>query len=370
MTSFQTKFRIAVCSSVSLVALIAVSPPALSADLPKKAPVYKAKPVPEYGVVTMWMEGGGFWNGGSSVGLYAPVPYGGFFAATGLNATPRQLPGGEGAFGADYKFANSPWHFSFDARYGESTSAAQALTSGFLPGTVASPVTSSALEAAAARQSHLVADLMLGYDIGGTGSNQLQFGVRFADLEASLNSSSSANCVGTGTGTGVGSGTNSICTGTGTATGSGTATLGTVGMAALSANERSQFIGAGPRAAVVGSVPFAEGWGIDYMGGVAALFGERKLSVTGTASSSVALLGFGPTTTLTPFSFVSNGSTTIFNADASVALGYWLTPHAKLSVGVRFDGYWNAFRTVNAAGTIGNANQLYYGPFVRLTGQF
>lgn len=290
MAGFQTKFRIALCSSVSLVAVIAVSAPALSADLPQKAPLYKAKPVPEYGVLTMWMEGGGFWNGGSSIGLFAPVPFSGLFAATGLNATPRQQPGAEGAFGADYKLANSPWHVSFDARYGGSTSSTQAFTSGFLPGAA---VTSSALEAAASRQSHLVADLMLGYDIGSTGSTQLQFGVRFADLEATLNSSSSANCVGTGTGVGSGTGSNSICTGTGT--GSGTATLGTVGMAALSANERSQFIGAGPRAAIVGSVPVAQGWGIDYMGGVAALFGDRKLSVTGTASSNVALLGFGPT---------------------------------------------------------------------------
>ena len=65
----------------------------------------------------------------------------------------------------------------------------------------------------------------------------------------------------------------------------------------------------------------------------------------------------------------------VFNADASLALSYVLTPRAKLSAGIRFDGYWNALRTLDSHFTgdsvaLHNEDRFYWGPFRRLTGAF
>jgi hypothetical protein len=65
----------------------------------------------------------------------------------------------------------------------------------------------------------------------------------------------------------------------------------------------------------------------------------------------------------------------VFNADVSAALSYTFTPRAKLSAGMRFDGYWGALRTLNTnftGSTIGlhNEDRFFWGPFLRLTGAF
>src|SRR5260370_809215 len=65
--------------------------------------------------------------------------------------------------------------------------------------------------------------------------------------------------------------------------------------AAVSADERSHFLGIGPRLAAEGSVALGGPWAVDYTGGVAVLFGDRKLDINGTAVSADALFGFGPT---------------------------------------------------------------------------
>ena len=143
--------------------------------------------------------------------------------------------------------------------------------------------------------------------------------------------------------------------------GSGTAA------AAISLDERSQFLGVGPRAAIDGTMPLGGPWGIDYMGGVAVLFGEHRLNTTAQVVSSGSF--FGPTGIFS----VNNTSTSnnpVFNADASAALSYSFTQHVKLSAGFRFDGYWKALRTFDANGNPVDVDRFYYGPFLRLTGKF
>ena len=60
----------------------------------------------------------------------------------------------------------------------------------------------------------------------------------------------------------------------------------------------------------------------------------------------------------------------VLNADFSLALGDPITPASHVSVGFRFDGYWDAIKTVNSAGALANQDRLYYGPFLRLSTNF
>src|ERR1700730_1336770 len=99
------------------------------------------------------------------------------------------------------------------------------------------------------------------------------------------------------------------------------------------------------------------------MGGIAALFGDQKLTMSGSGVSS-----FGAESSrLVTFQTESTSNKAVFNADASAALAYWFTPRAKLSAGFRFDGYWKALRTFDANANFVNVDRFYYGPFLRLT---
>ena len=257
------------------------------------------------------------------------------------------------AFGADYRLPASPWHVSFDVRFGAAKSKSQFFKTSFTTEAAIGPVTSQFH--LTEHESHAVGDFMIGRDVGfgqPIGLNQVKIGVRVADLEAKVHADAQSYAVVRHT----------VCV-----TRYSCTTVGIPAAAAVSADERSHFLGIGPRLAAEGSMPLGGPWAVDYTGGVAVLFGDRKLDVTGTAVSSDAIFGFGPTP---PFAFQKNFSDNkgVFNADASVALAYWFTPRAKLSAGFRFDGYWKALKTFDAAGNVANVDRFYYGPFVRLTG--
>jgi len=316
--------------------------------------------------MTVWVEGGAFWTARDPVYFAAPSAFNGVLASfpstapigtgTGLSAQ----VGWEAAVGVDFGFGATPWHLSFDMRYGAASAPGQALSASSGPS--ASTTTSFANESLGERENHAVADLMFGREIGGP-ANMFRLGIRAVELGADINESASLSTCGP-----------SGCT---PATSS----------ALLSADERSSFIGVGPRVSLEGHIPLANSaWAIEYLGGAAALIGERQLQMDGsvactsTASGSAAACVSAGTSTGTFFGVTSlaNGlfSTqisefaTVLNADSSLALGYSFTRTSHLSVGFRFDGYWNAIKTFNSAGALTNQDRLYYGPFVRLGTSF
>jgi hypothetical protein len=56
-----------------------------------------------------------------------------------------------------------------------------------------------------------------------------------------------------------------------------------------------------------------------------------------------------------------------FNLDAQAGLSYWFTPNVKVTGSYRFDGYWGALKTINAAGSIVDADPFFSGLMLRLT---
>ena len=297
----------------------------------------------------VWGEGASFQTGGSGInvpslpGLTAPV----------MGLSPKG--GLEGAAGFDYNWAG-PWHAVFDIRYGRSkttTNNSSSSSSSSFHTTVfktffSSHKSSSNSQSAWERESHLVADFMVGRDFGlgttlGTTTGQWQFGIRLADLSAKAwvqqSGTTSSSFFSTYFGTPLGSGSTSSME---TATGA----------------FNSRFFGAGPRLAVTGSIPIHVAWSIDYEGGVAPLIGERSFNYLVTVMPG------------TSFSGSHNSYGVVFNADAWAGLSYALTSQLKMTGGIRADYYLDALTTYNYAGDFTNVDRLYWGPFLRLTGKF
>jgi hypothetical protein len=134
---------------------------------------------------------------------------------------------------------------------------------------------------------------------------------------------------------------------------------------AFTVQERSTFVGAGPRFGVQGDIPLGNQWSIDWLAGAAALFGERSVTV----SVPTGVTTFGASVSDTPV---------IFNVDAQAGLSYWFSPATKLSVSYRFDEYFKALKTVvinnafTSAPTVStkNIDRSFSGPMVRLTTKF
>lgn len=281
-------------------------------------------------LLTAWIEGASFRTGGGSFnvptlpGVTAPFTV--FDPRSGFG----------GAVGFDYRWANQPWHFVFDFRFWKSKTTTKSSSSFQTFGSFSGvPLTSSTSSTGTQRESHLVADFMVGRDMGvGTNKVQLQIGIRVADLRAA------AQVQQQGQTTFYSSG------------------LGTIITAQSSSGSwRSRFFGAGPRAAITGSIPIVGLWTFEYGGGLAGLFGDRlfDIAVTNTAGPSFAA-SYKP-------------SVFVFNADASVALSYLFSPSFKVSSGVRADYYNSALTTYNVGtGTLQNISRTFWGPFVRLTG--
>jgi hypothetical protein len=141
----------------------------------------------------------------------------------------------------------------------------------------------------------------------------------------------------------------------------------------FSAVERSTFIGAGPRFGLQGEVPLGGQWSFDWLAGVAVLFGERNLTQSASASGTVSSTTLGVTTTgpatVSTAQFASD-TRAVFNVDAQAGLSYWISPAMKITASYRFDGYFKALKTFNAAGNVTEIDRFYNGPMLRLTTKF
>jgi hypothetical protein len=132
--------------------------------------------------------------------------------------------------------------------------------------------------------------------------------------------------------------------------------------------QRSTFVGAGPRFGVQGDIPLGGQWSIDWLAGVAVLFGERSL----TQNTTVAFVSSTPP--VVSASAGSSDTAAVLNVDAQAGLSYWFSPTTKITASYRFDGYWRALKNVQAVNgttlTVSNVDQFYNGPMLRLTAKF
>jgi hypothetical protein len=279
-------------------------------------------------------------------------------------------PGYEFAFGVDYHPLGQPWHYIFDFRYGQtgtaisnsfgaaSSSSTSFVPSGFHSGVLLGTTTNTTTSSSSATQaseweSHLVADLMIGRDMGvGANKPELEFGIRIADLYAAARASQSSQ-----SNTTINTLTTFYSSPSGIHTRSGS--LSSSSSSSSFASWNSRFFGVGPRVAVAGGVPISGAWSFDYSGGVAALIGDRSFNV------SMWNMG-GP-----GFSAIYSSTVFVFNADGFAALSYKFTPNLKASLGIRADYYNSALKTYDiSTGGITSLDRVYWGPFVRLTGSF
>jgi hypothetical protein len=289
--------------------------------------------------LTIWVEGASFQTAGGSFNVPAlpglGAPFTSFSPQGGL----------EGAFGFDYRWPwDRAWHFVFDFRYGQSRPAnahSSTFHSSIVPTFAFSPPgtvrnTSLTSSQGTESESHLVADFMIGRDLGvGVDKPELLLGIRVADLSAS------AHVVETGQRT--------FYSGTGVVTGPQSA----VG------DWNSRFFGVGPRVAIAGAIPIVGLWSFDYGAGIAGLIGDRSFNFAVANSGGGSAFGSSNTTVF------------VFNADASAAVSYWVSTTAKLSAGIRADFYDSALTTYNVnTGALESLSRTYWGPFVRLTGKF
>lgn len=290
---------------------------------------------------TVWVEGGTFKTGGG--GMSVPSLPG--LTAPFMTVGPRG--GAEGAFGFDYNWTG-PWHFVFDFLYGKSktatnSSSSQSHFSNTFPSfgkTFHSSGNSSNSQTAWEREHHFVADFMIGRDFGlGNTTAQFQVGIRIADLSATVNVSQAfnSNFFSTNGRGGSSQSTSEAATGT----------------------WKSRFFGVGPRLAVLGGIPIWGAWSVDYQAGIAGLVGNRTLDYNVVVIPGASSSG----------DFSKNA--VIFNADTWGALSYAVTPHVKVSGGIRADYYANVLTTYNAtSGAATTVDRLFWGPFLRLTGKF
>jgi opacity protein-like surface antigen len=306
--------RIALLAGASVVALAAAAPSAGAADMNKPMPAKAPAPVPvAKDTWTWWIEGGAFNTSGGSVGFPAFKP----------------KWGGEGAVGFDWQpFA--PMHVVGQFRYGAATKSTATQFS-FISG----PSTINVHENQNLREDHWLVDFGIGRDFGlGDSHAMWTLGIRVADLRSKLNINSNISTVGP-----------------------------TPSPTTIAAQERSTFVGAGPRFGLQGDVPLGGQWGLDWQAGAAVLFGERTLTIT----------------TNTPFAGSQTDTPTIFNVDAQAGLSYWLNPNMKFTVGYRYDEYFRALKTLNVTNAtslagptvaVTNIDRAYSGPMVRLTTKF
>jgi hypothetical protein len=296
-------------------------------------PVYKKAPSPPPAppsTWSWWLEGGAFNTGGGGVG----VP------------TFKPNWGGEGAIGFDWQ-AQPSWHVLGQFRYGSaSKSKPLNFTNASAGGTTVTVNGTQSL-----REDHWLVDFGVGRDFGlGNGNAMWTFGVRVADLRSKLTSNANFTAK---------TFTPSV----------GGMSVASVTKGSFSAQEKSTFVGAGPRFGVQGDIPLGGQWSIDWLAGAAVLFGERNFQITGNAT--VGGLSF-------PFAGSNSDSAAIFNADAEAGLSYWINPNLKITASYRFDDYFKALRTLQSAQLVGstlvitssNVDRSYSGPMLRLTSKF
>ncbi|MFZ1883140.1 MAG: Lpg1974 family pore-forming outer membrane protein [Rhodoplanes sp.] len=355
------RFALGVSASIAVLAMAA---PAYAADL-----AVAAAPIVDRGEFRAYISGGAFWTGGD------PVPYNGGLGAyiaalSGLfggtpfaaGTIPEANPalGWDGAVGADYRFAGSPWHVNMQARFGQTDNvedAGFASTFGLaipdVGGGTSVNITAVAPTVPELKERHWQVDFGAGYDfLRGT---QVNFGFRVAELKSDITASSNLLLAGNVGGQGFNASVPLIQT------------------------DRRDFLGAGPRIGIEGSIPLFGALSFDYAGDAALLFGNTKYS-TGQAIGlainvptifAVGLYGV-------PLNNVSwSAPTTVYNFDVEGGFAYWFTPYLKLGVSYRLDAFVNALRVAPDDGatdpTIGpgrSMDRFYHGPKATLTARF
>jgi len=283
--------------------------------------------------LTAWVEGARFWSSGGNVSIPASLNPPGHLSL-------RPAGGFEGAVGFDYRWQDRAWHFVFDLRYGRTKTANRGSAAATFATVSPFPTLASSTRGSQAtqRESHLVADFMIGRDLGiGANTPEVLFGVRVADLRSTVHLSE-----------------------VGQRTFYSSSTFITVPQSA-NATWRSRFFGAGPRLAITGGIPITGPWSFDYSGGVAGLLGDRTFQVQ--SWNSVSVIG--------AFAAKSSPTVMVFNADGSAAISYVVNSYFKLSGGIRGDYYSAPLTTFNVStGGTSNISRFYWGPFARLTGVF
>lgn len=343
------RVRVTLLAGVSAIAITAAQPEiSLAADLPARPVVAtKAPPTAFRDRWTVWVEGGAALFGGDP----------GVAGLTGFDVDPKRW-GWEAAIGVEFRPGMSPWIWSAQFRYGQhgSNTASNNPLAVFLIGspTPTTPANVVGTNSASRKEHHWVADFMVGRDMGlGGGQNTMRFGVRIAEIRGKTNGSAQW-------GPFPASPLILSCT-------AGVLTF-YCATERRDYEQKSSFLGVGPRLAVDGQVPLGNRWALEYGGGVAALYGRRK------AEQTVSISRTPPTGVPTPIcisgcptSANSSSNGFVFNADAVLGLSYAITQNVNIMVSYRFDGYWNALRGYDSKGNVTNLDRFYHGPMVRLT---
>jgi hypothetical protein len=331
MRRSSSGLRIALLAGASVAALVAAAPSAGAADLSKPTLTKAPPPAPvAKDTWTWWIEGGAFSTGGKVLGVPAFDPNW----------------GGEGAVGFDWN-ALPQMHVVGQFRYGSaSKSQPLAFHNASAGGTTVTVNGTQSL-----REDHWLIDFGIGRDFGlGNSHAMWTLGVRVADLRSKL--SANANFTAKTTTPAP------ICC----------ATIVSTTKGAFSAQERSTFVGAGPRFGVQGEIPLGGQWSIDWLAGAAVLFGERNFQITATTTGGGGAIIAG----------TSSDSRAVFNVDAQAGLSYWFSPNMKFTVSYRFDDYFRALKSLSSATlsgttlvtTTSNVDRSFSGPMARLTWKY
>lgn len=276
------------------------------------------QPVPSF--YSAWVQGYGFWQADGGLGPSQPV-FGpladmlGLGGAVGLEVRPPSL---------------SPWSFGVNLQVGGTRRKKQTFS------TFASSSPSVGATLTQSRKAeHLILDFMVGRDMGlgldrtGEPLLQLQAGLRYARLKENERADSA------------------IFTSSGS-------------FVDIFRKIDRSFSGIGPRLAVVGSYPLSGGFSLEGRVGAALLYGRSNLKTSFGATSNGVLLG-------------STGSRTHKNGwvpsiDASLGVSYTFNQHAKVTLGYKAQGFYNAFKTEQVSPDE-DRDFIFHGAFVegRLT---
>jgi opacity protein-like surface antigen len=308
--------------------------------------------------LTWWVEGGAAYLNGGKSGVA------GFTTPFDVGAKPQ---GWEAAAGFDYRL-DKTWRVSGQFRYGRNKSRSKS----------SSPIASFSVfstiptfytvpfvgkNTGERKETHWLAYFMVGRDLGlGAGlPSTLRFGVRVAEITGKTTGSARWNNIPTTITfltTCVTAPTPAVCI-----------------THKRDYTQESSFFGAGPRLALDGSIPIAPRWSLDYMGGVAALYGKRTAIQKVDISQSMQTVFPTPLPVPLRATCVSgcpvdmsvSDHAWVFNADAAIGLSYAISDTVKASISYRFDGYWNALKGFDANGQPDNLDRFYQSATLRLT---